>query len=124
MSVCDSRRRSSNAATNFSNSSSVSDPISLHGSRCSASSVTPPLTSHERACPLNFFIDSSAGVPAGRKQLSYRLLHPVHLLNLIPKACCNRIPLQFSICSQQPILNLERLATHIKRAHLLVMRQF
>src|SRR5438477_11974182 len=114
MSVLDSLQRSSHAATNYSNSSSVSDPISLHGPRCSASSVTPPLTSHERACPLNFFIDSSAGVspavrrvpsPAGRKQLSYRLLHPVHLLNLIPNACRNRIPLQLAICSQQPILN-------------------
>src|SRR5438876_6385007 len=105
MSVRNSRTSSSSAATNFSNSSSVSDPLSLHGSRCSASSVTPPLTSHERACPLNFFIDSSAGVPAGRKQLSYRLLHPVHLLNLTPKACGNCFPLQFPIRGQQPILN-------------------
>src|ERR1700758_1248399 len=55
----------SSPATNVSNSSSVSDPISLQGSRCSASSMTPPFTSQETACPLNLLIDSSAGVLAG-----------------------------------------------------------
>src|SRR5580704_13662692 len=83
----------SRAAANFSNSSSDDDPSSLQGSRCSASSITPSVRTQDKAAPprrltcvapdfpsatLMSFLISNTFSP----QLN-RLLHPVHLLDLI-----------------------------------------
>src|SRR6266704_1940972 len=99
------------ALANFSNSSRVSEPNSLHGARCSASSMTPSFRSQERESPWKWFIN-----------LTDCLLLAVQLFNLCLQVAGNHITFQLAIRSQHSVLNRERLCMDVKCPNLLVMR--
>src|SRR5580698_4799883 len=129
MSACASACIPSKATANFSNSTRDADPNSLQGARCSANSITPFSSFHDKALPPRPLISvvfsctlTSFMLPSHATAL-HRLLHPVHSLDLILHSRRDHIPLQLSIHRQHPALNRERFPTHVKRPHLLVMRQ-
>src|ERR1700751_388074 len=113
MSACACRAILSSASANFSSSSRASEPISLQGSRCSASSMTPAEISHESALPRNWSI--------GIRLPLHRNLYAIHFVDLVAQLPRNQVALELSIRRQQPVFNRERLRADVKRAHLLVM---
>src|SRR5215469_3397958 len=103
-------RRSLAAKT--SSSSSVSDPISLPGSRCKASSTTPSFKLHEMHLPWKSFITALD-----------RLLHAVHVFNLGLEPLPNPITLELAIRGEQAVVDGKGLGTYLKGPYLLVVRQ-
>src|SRR5579863_5307998 len=132
MSACASLCIFCKAVANFSNSSSDADPSSLQGARCNANSITPSAKIHDKALPphlpscLASTLTLCTSAPSVVKALSaklHRLLHAVHLFNLVLHPRRNRIPLQLPIHRQHPALNRKAFSSHHKRPHLLVVRQ-
>src|SRR5262249_9422039 len=122
-----------------SSSSSVCDPISLAGPRCSASSMTPLLSSQEGQWPAikDSRRDSRPRKPAlsegseeiewvqaseARQKPLHRLLHLIHLFDLLSQRSCNRIAFQVAIRGKQSIFDRKRLTPNVKCSYLLVMR--
>src|ERR1700730_1351307 len=132
MSACASLCINCRAVTNFSNSSSDTDPNSLHGARCKASSITPSVTVHDKALSLiaHGFFDSAipsctlVSFVASRISLELNCLpHPIHLFNLIFHPRRNHVALQLSVHRQHSAFNRERFLAHHEAAHLLIMRE-
>src|ERR1035438_10301530 len=127
MSACASACMCSKAVANCSSSSSDADPSSLQGARCSASSITPSATLHDRALPpgplassVSHFLSRTfvSLVVLGTSPLQlHRLLHTVHVLDLILHPRRYHVPFQLSIHRQRPILNGECFRQHTKRPH-------
>src|ERR1700731_323245 len=117
MSACASFSSSSSADANFSNSPSDSDPSSLQGSRWSATSITPLWTCHDSACPWNWL------APKKLPLRLYRLLHWIHLVNLVLHAGGYQVALQLPVGREHPILDREGLRPQAKCPHLLIVRK-
>src|SRR5580704_1597708 len=120
MSACASVSRTFSAETNCSSSVSDNDPSSLQGPRCSASSITPLFACQESASPLNSF---SLKRNPFIETLLDRLLHAVHIFDLIFQARGNQIALQLPIRGQHSILNRKCVRAQTKHPHLLVVRE-
>src|ERR1700722_2789520 len=116
MSACASFSKSSSADANSSNSPSDSDPISLQGSRWSATSITPLRTCHDSACPWNSL------APKRLPFRLYRLLHLIHLVDLVLQTGGNQVALQLPIGREHPSLDREGLLPQAKCPHLLIVR--
>src|ERR1700746_664661 len=114
MSACASACISCKAVANFSSSSRDCDPNSLHGGGCNASSITPSAKVQDRAhslAPRSLVLDTVPSstvmsfIVSDSLASLHRLLHPVHILNLILHPRRNRVTLQLSIHRQHTTLN-------------------
>src|SRR5262252_969394 len=104
--------RSSRAIASFSSSLRVSEPISLHGVRCRATSTTPPASCQDSASPLNsVFI-----------RLLDRLLDPIHSFNLVAHASGDQVALELAVRRQHPIFDRERFGLYARCPHLFEVR--
>src|SRR5437868_407490 len=124
MSACAWACSFSKAAANFSSSPSVSEPISLAGSRCSANSITPLFNSQESASPLNWFIVSYFDGAHRTAGSSLRCLPGlIQPFNFVLQLLRDQIPLQLAVGGQETLLHAERLRMNMESAHLLVVGQ-
>src|ERR1700757_1703926 len=110
-----SRASDPSSSVKCSSSASVASPISLHGSRCRATSMAPSFTCHEMFCPRNPVMILRAALHGD--------FHPIHLFDLGRHSPGDQVPLQLPIGGEQAILDCEGLSPHVKRPNLLVVRQ-